>query len=411
MSGSDFYGDLGGYASPWGPSQFDTPTVWTGAYRGVLSIPGVWRAASLLSDLIGGLPWHAYRARVGGSPQLLDPTPPLLDRPNPPDVRVTTFSSWALDLILQGNAIGIYTARNAEGWPTACVPIPCDWVHARRVEAGDGVPLPVGSIAYRVSPPGVTPSWYSSDDVFHAKGMCVPGALRGLGILEHHLGSTFSLADRQNQWARNADNASVPSGVLNFPENLDGDQAARLKAQWKQAQQTRDVAVVSGGLTFTPMGWSPSDTQLLEARKFTTNEIALIFGLDPTWLGAAQSSRVYSNVEQEGINLVRYSLGGWLARIEQALTAALPRGTYAKAALDGILRADTLARYQAHESGIRAGWLSRDEARELEDRPPLTPKQRAELLPAPQEKTPPAPAPEKQPMPMSMPEKSKRRAA
>ncbi len=182
--------------------------------------------------------------------------------------------------------------------------------------------------------------------------------------------------------------------MLSYPESLDQDQAIRLKAQWKQAQQTRDVAVVSGGLTFTPMAWSPSDTQLLDARRFTVNEIALIFGLDPTWLGAAQSRRVYSNVETEGINLVRYSLGGHLARFEQALSAALPSGTYVKANLDGLLRADTLSRYQTHEIGIQAGFRSRDEARELEDRPPLTPKQRAELLPSRAENAPrPAPQP------------------
>jgi HK97 family phage portal protein len=137
---------------------------------------------------------------------------------------------------------------------------------------------------------------------------------------------------------------------------------------------------------FTPLSWSPSDAQLLEARKYTIHEIALIFGLDPTWLGAAQTSRVYSNVEQEGINLVRYSVAGWLTRLEQALSAALPRGTYAKANTDAIMRADTLGRYQAHEIGIRSGFLTRDEARDLEERPPLTAGQRAELKP-------PAPAP------------------
>src|SRR5215217_2259563 len=91
-------------------------------YRGAMAIPGVWRATLLLADIIGGLPWHAYRQRAGQPPVRLEPTPPLLERPLYPDTRMTTFSGWAMDLLHHGNAIGLWAARNAEGWPTACVP-------------------------------------------------------------------------------------------------------------------------------------------------------------------------------------------------------------------------------------------------------------------------------------------------
>jgi HK97 family phage portal protein len=388
--------DFGGYPTG-GDWALANGLPWTtaGGYRGALSIPGVARATALISDLLAGLPWHAYRSRVGGPTQQLDVTPPLLERPCPPDTRVTTFSAWAMDLLLCGNAIGIFTARNAEGWPTACVPVPADQVSVRRVQRGDGIPFPVGSIAYQIGT-GSSATWFASDDVLHVKGPCAPGALRGVGILENHMASTFDLAQQQTRWARNIDNAAVPTGVLRATDSvMDGDQARRLKERWRQSQRERTVAVISAGLEFTPVGWSPSDTQLLEARKFTLHEIALIFGLDVSWLGAAQTSRVYSNVEQEGINLVRYTLGGWLARFEQALSAAMPRGVYVKANVDGLMRADTKTRMETYEIAIRNGIRTRDEVRELEELPPLTPKQRAELTPAPQEKT----APPMGPMP------------
>ena len=72
-----------------------------------------------------------------------------------------------------------------------------------------------------------TTTWYGSDEVLHIKGPSAPGALRGEGVLEHHLGTTLGLAQQQNRWARNADNAAVPSGVLSFPDNLDQEQATR----------------------------------------------------------------------------------------------------------------------------------------------------------------------------------------
>ena len=145
---SDFYGDA------WALQQFDgVSATWptSGPYRGALSIPGVYRATLLISDLLRSLPWHVYRSRVGGPPQRLDPTPPLLNQPAPPDTRMSTFSSWTMDLLLEGNAIGIYASRNSEGWPTSAVPVPASAVYARRVQPGDGVPYPIGSVAYQVN--------------------------------------------------------------------------------------------------------------------------------------------------------------------------------------------------------------------------------------------------------------------
>src|SRR5215207_6443276 len=89
------------------------------AYSGGMSIPGAWRASVMLSDLLGQLPWHAWRDRAGRPEEKIEPTPPLLEQPYPPDPRMTRFSSWGLDLIWDGNAVGIVAARSPLGWPTA----------------------------------------------------------------------------------------------------------------------------------------------------------------------------------------------------------------------------------------------------------------------------------------------------
>jgi hypothetical protein len=66
----------------------------------------------------------------------------------------------------------------------------------------------------------------------------------------------------------------------------------------------------------------------------------------------------------------------------------LPRGQYVKANLDHLLRADTKTRYETYALAITAGILTRDEVRELEERPPLTPAQLTEIAAL----KPPAPA-------------------
>ena len=379
-----------GQSQTWTVVDDISPSWSSAGYSGGMGIPGAWRASILLADLVGSVPWHAYRERGDRPAERLDPTPPLLERPNPPDVRVSTFSSLALDLIWHGNAVALVAARNREGWPTAFVPVSACDVRVKRIEPMDGAPLPVGTIAYQIGN-----RWFDHNDVIHIKGPCQPGQLRGLGVLENHLSGALTLAQDQARQATAASGAGIPTGVLKVEDSVDEplerEEAEDLKAAWMRSQQTRTVAVLNGRTAFEALAWNPTETQLLEARKFSLHELALIFGVPLSLLGVETSNRTYRNDETEGLNLVKFSLGGHLARFEQTLSAHMPRGSWAQANLDSLLRADTLSRYQAHSLGISAGWLTPDEVRELEDRPPLTPAQRAALAPAPQSA---APAPE-----------------
>jgi len=341
---------------------------WSGRhYRGGMSVPGAWRASLQISDLLGSVPWHAYRERGAGPIERLTPTPPLLDQPNPAETRMSTFSSWALDLVWEGNAVGIVAARNLMGWPTAVLPVPADMVMVRRVGLGANAGgLPVGSVEYNIGGQSFGPA-----DIVHIKGPSAPGELRGMGVLECHL-STLTLARDQASQADSVSRHGVPTGLLKTTNPDATEQDLRdAKTAWMNAQAERTIASLNATTEFEPLSWNPEELQLVEARKFTLHELALIFGLPLYFLGADQSSRTYSNIEQEGLNLLKFSLGGHLARFEQTLTMHMPRGTFAKASLDAILRADTLTRYQAHAIAIDKRFLTVDEVRALEDRAPL----------------------------------------
>ncbi|MBL8926325.1 MAG: phage portal protein [Pseudonocardia sp.] len=369
-----------GQSQTWTVVDGLTPSWDSGAYQGGMAVPGAWRCALLLSDLLGSVPWHAYRQRAGRPAERLEPTPSFLDQPAPPDARVTTISSLALDLIWHGNAITLIATRNREGWPTSYLPVSAEDVHVKRVEEWDGISLPVGTIAY-----GVGSRWYPAQDVVHVKGPCKPGALRGMGVLENHLNTTLGLASEQSRQAKASTGSGVPTGVLKVEDTpddpLEQGEADEIQATWMRAQSTRKVAVLNGRTSFEALAWNPTDAQLLESRKFSLHEVALVFGLDPSWLGVSGDSMTYANIEQKSTDLVKFSLAGHLARFEQTLSLHMPRGTWAEARLDAILRGDTLTRYQAHEVGIRAGFLTPDEVRELENRPPLTDRQRRQLAP------------------------------
>lgn len=349
----------------------------TASYRGGMGIPGAWRAAVLLSDLLGQVPWDAFRQPVGGHEVQIEPRPAMLEQPHPPYTRMTTLSSAALDLIWHGNAIWVIASRNALGVPTAVIPVPACSVAVRRVTPFASSPLPVGALEYKIGSLSL-----GSGDVIHVMGPCEPGAVRGLGVLETQV-NALNLVSEQDRQARSVSQAGVPTGILKSTDpDIEATEALELKASWIQSQSTRSVAFLNSTTEFTPLSWNPEELQLVEARKFSLNTLELIFGLPVGWLGGMNSARQYSNIAQDDINLLKYSLGGHLGRFEQTLSLAYPRGTTVRADLAAFLRVDMLTRFQALAIATAGrGWLTPDEAREYDQRAPLTADQRAQLEP------------------------------
>lgn len=334
-------------------------------YRGVLSIPGVWRAANLLADLLGSVPWDAYTTHGKDTPEILSPCPALLDQPSPPDTRMTTFSSLALDLVLEGNAIAIIAARDGQGYPTAITPVPAAWCGVYRELQDDGTFRTTYNIQGKD---------YDYSDVIHIKGITVPGQVRGMGLIEAHFFHTLRLAHNLNQQAGDVDLNAVPTGVFQSGNpDLTSDDAEATKAGWQRSMRTKTIAVIGPNDKFTPLSWNPEQAQLIEARQFSLLELALLFGLPPSFLGAATggSTLNYTTAETENTQLLRFSMNGHLVRMEQALSLAFPRGTTVQADLDSFLRSDMLTRYQAYALGIQADWLQRSEVREKEKLKPI----------------------------------------
>lgn len=325
------------------------------AYRGALEIPGVWRAANLIADTISALPQKAYRTR-GGNP-IEEVHFPILDQPSFPHTRIETWSSMLLDLVMNGNALALIATRDSAGTPTALIPLPAFQTNIRRRYDG------TLEYAYR----GET---YEANEILHIRGPHQPGDYRGYGVLEAHF-RTIGLAHELTEQAQDI-SKGVPSGVLKSSNpDLTPAEAADLKTQWLTSQRKRTVAVLNASTEFQALAWNPTDAQVLETRKFSLVELALIFGVPPHFLAAENGSGTYTNVQQEALSLVKYSLQGHISRIEQALSQLLPNGTTVELSLDALLRADTLTRYQAHSLALTSRWKTPNEVRADEGLPPI----------------------------------------
>lgn len=326
----------------------------TASYRGAMAIPGVARAVTLITGTIAGLPVRLFDGDKAVATQ-----PLLLQQPNPPESRISTISSLILDYLFHGNAIARYTAYGPDGVPTALIPVPAEDVNVARRESDGAVVYEIGGKEYAAS------------EILHVKNLHAPGELRGQGVLEAQVATLTLSQDLQAQAATASH--GVPTGIITSTNpDLTPGEASAIKRKWLEAQRQRSIAVMSSAMAFSPVAWSPSDAQLIEARQFSLSEIAMIFGLDQSWLGVAQSSRTYSNAETIGLDLLRFTLRQIIERFEAALSEAFPGPAMTvKFIPDALLETDTLTRYQAHRTALDADFLTINEVRALENRPPV----------------------------------------
>jgi HK97 family phage portal protein len=109
----------------------------------------------------------------------------------------------------------------------------------------------------------------------------------------------------------------------------------------------------------------------IESQAWNVQQVARLFGIPANMLMASVdgNSMTYTNMEQEQMAFVRYTLSQYIVEIESALTHVTTRGTMVKINVDSLLRSDTLTRYQAHAIAIASGWMTVDEVRAIEDLP------------------------------------------
>lgn len=328
-------------------------------WSGAMSIPSAYRAATLISGLIGAMPLHGYRSRPGEPALKLEPTPQLLADPSPPSTRVDVMSSWVLDYLWHGNAIGVFAEWDLDtGWPTSVIPVPADQVSTRRNSLG-------------IQVYGIGDREFGPAQIFHVRGPHRPGALRGIGLLESALG-TFDLAREQQRQAQGLASHGVPTGVLTSSNPDETVERLREgKAAWLESQRTRTIAALAPGMSFQPISWNPEELQLAEARKMTDQQIAQLFGVPLRYLQMEIGGLTYSNPTLDAIDLLKFTIDQHLERFEQEWTRHLPEAEWAKYNRDAVLRGSTMERYQAYQLAIDAGFRTADEVRALEDLEPL----------------------------------------
>jgi HK97 family phage portal protein len=313
----------------------------------------------LIADSVSTLPLHTYR---GDDRDPITP-PPLLQRPSADHPELADWL-WAIvaSLLSSGNAWGQITGRSGAG----LLPSQVDLLDPARVSVttdGDGRRV------IRVGGQEQDPA-----DLFHVKAYPWPGQLEGLSPVRY-FAETIGLGLASERYgAKFFGDSGIPSGYLYSDQRIGEEMLKKIKAEWNNAHRGRRGTAVLAGVKYQNLSVAPDEAQFIQTQKLNAAAICRIFGVPAGMMPGVELAghEDYSSPEQRATDFLTFGLRPWLARIERAISRQLlARSQRARFNAGGLVRATLLDRYQAHESGIRAGWLLRSEVRALEDRPPV----------------------------------------
>lgn len=330
----------------------------------VLGVAAVWRAVSLISGSIAGLPLHTMRTidaeRTTQVSSFLD------ERPGGPASDLTPFE-WTETILLHGLLHGnAYLAHvfNGAGAIIGLVPfhpmaVTPEW------ERVDG--RVTGRKVFNVTTDDGKLTVFDETTMTHIPGLSSDG-LRGyspLWVARNSFGKSIA-SDRAA--ARMFANGAMISGMVTPEEDVDETEAKVIKGQinrrvsgWENAG---DIAVINRKLKFTPWTMTSADAQFLESRVFEVEEIARWFGLLPIHLSQTEKQTSWgTGVAEQNRGLARFTFQPHTKRIEQRLSRVLARPRFVRYDYGEILQ-------PAHEQliplviqQVKAGLMTPNEGR------------------------------------------------
>ena len=341
--------------------------------RSAMQMTAVYSCVRILAEAVAGLPLHLYRYKEdGGKEKALDHPLYLLlhDEPNPEMSSFVFRETLMTHLLLWGNAYA-QIIRNGKGEVIALYPLMPNRMVVDRDIHGQLYYQYTRSTEEAPTMKGVTVNLPPSD-VLHIPGLGFDGLVgySPIAMAKNAIGMAIAC---EEYGAKFFANGAAPGGVLEHPGTIKDPQ--RVRESWQStfggSGNSNKIAVLEEGMKYTPIGISPEQAQFLETRKFQINEIARIFRVPPHMVGDLEKSS-FSNIEQQSLEFVKYTLEPWLVRWEQSIQRTLfspeeKKRYFAKFNVEGLLRGDYASRMSGYATARQNGWMSANDIRELEN--------------------------------------------
>lgn len=358
----------------WGDEQSTSgETVTAGS---LLGLSAAWACVNLLAGTIGTLPLNVWRnnPRTGFPEVAGDHWLQILFRaPNLDQTRIDFLEYLAASLELHGNAYCRKGRLTDGGAIVSLTPTLPDLVDVRRRTDN-------GLLEYRFTDWRGQSEVLPQSEVWHIRGFG-GDPMGGMSTLRFGVQS-FGLSQALDKAAATTFRNGVrPSGVLSYQDWLTEPRKNQARASidgFKGANNAGKPLILEGGVTWTQMSFAPEEAQMLQSRTFSVEEICRFFGVPPVLVGHTEKVSAWGTGIQEIIlGFVKFTLRRRVKRMEasadqQLLTRAeLGQGYFTRFDLEGLLRADSKGRAAFYEVMTRAGIMTINECRRLENLPPV----------------------------------------
>lgn len=329
-----------------------------------MQMTAVYSCVRILSETLASLPIHVYQyTPIGSEKAIQHPLYRLLhDEPNSEMTSFIFRETLMTHLLLWGNAYA-QIIRNGKGDVVSLYPLMPDKMTVDRDDHNQ--------IYYTYRTSDGSQVHLNAQDVLHIPGLGFDGLVgySPIAMAKNAIGMSMAA---EEYGAKFFANGATPSGILEHPGTVKN--ADVLRESWTRGfsgSNSHKVAILEEGMKYTPISISPNEAQFLETRKFQINEIARIFRIPPHMVGDLEKSS-FSNIEQQSLEFVKYTLDPWVIRFEQAINRRLFKENeksqfYVKFNVDGLLRGDYQSRMNGYAVGRQNGWMSANDIRALEN--------------------------------------------
>ena len=338
-----------------------------------MRVSAVYACVRILAESIAALPLHVYKYKEGGGKER-DVNHPLYfllhDAPNNDMTSFIFREVLMTHLLLHGNCYA-YIQRENSGKVARLYPL---MPENMKIERDDN-----NEVVYQYTPTAREGQFQKSaaitlrrHEVLHIPALGFDG-IQGFSPIAMARNAIGVAIATEEFGAKFFENGARPSGILKHAGVI--KDPSKLRDSWNAAYggtgNTGKVAVLEEGVTYESISIPPNDAQFLDTRKFQLSEIARIFRVPPHMLADLEKA-TFSNIEQQSLEFVKFSLNPWVIRWEQGLNKSLmtenERGKYfVKFNVDGLMRGDYQSRMQGYAIGRQNGWLSANDIREMED--------------------------------------------
>lgn len=345
-----------------------------------MRVAAVFACVQKIAGAIATLPIHAYS--TNGDIKARLPRDDMWYKLNEsPSMMWTAASHWenvSTNQLLRGDSFTLIQ-RSMNGSLAGLLPLP--WGIVNPIRQNDG------TVRYylNLSQFGLQSKWVAPDEILHFPGFGFDG-LKSMSVISYAarnaVGNALAMDDYSGKFFANG---AHPSMVLTAAGKMNPEQIAGLQNAFVSKYSGADNAhrlplVLTEGLDAKNISVNATDSQLIEARRFSVLDICRAFGIPPHMIGETSGSTSWgSGIESMSRGFVTYTLQPHLVRLEQELNRKLyPRNTgrFLQFDRDALIEGDSAAQAAYNRAalggpGTGRGWLSVDEVRKTKGLAPM----------------------------------------